>query len=307
MIRKMKRSTFVIYTAICLSFLVLSATLKISSTNGADEQGAKYAKPKDEPAAEKEKPRTKKRAEGGRPRYEKQRSEEGRFQEIGGGVEPAPGEGAGSKYAGEDKSLLPGVASVSEDAEKFKKEEPADVRAERPPTTDERQVPVREDRPTWDVQPPYIREDRPVNVEALANVRAERPSIYGNPPFAAPYSPPVAGGSEETEAVMPLPKPERRMKPKPLRGKEIAKPARSRSGTQAEPPQEAKPDKEEKQAKSSEEAGPERREEAVRGEPRDTASEKMPHKPSEALHTSPGEEEGSEAEPVEAEDTGARI
>ncbi len=284
MIRKMKRSTFVIYTAICLSFLVLSATLKISSTNGA-----KYAKPKDEPAAEKEEPRAKKRAEGSRPRYEKQRSEEERFQEIGGGVEPAPGEGAGSKYAGEDKSLLPGVASVSEDAEKFKKEEPADVRAERPPTTDERQVPVREDRPTWDVQPPYIREERPVNVEALANVRAERPSIYGNPPFAAPYSPPVAGGSEETEAVMPLPKPERRTKPKPLRRKEVAKPARSRSSTRTEPPREAKSVKEEKQAKSSEGARAERREEGARGEPQDTASEEMPHKPSETPHTSPGE------------------
>ncbi|MEE9514706.1 MAG: hypothetical protein V3V54_01625, partial [Candidatus Brocadiales bacterium] len=149
--------------------------------------------------------------------------------------------------------------------------------------------------------------ERPVSVEELANVRAERPSIYGNPPFAAPYSPPVAEGSEEAEAVMPLPKPERRTKPKPLRGKEVAKPARSRSSTQTEPPQEAKPVKENKQAKSSEEAGVERREEGAWGEPWDTASEKMPRKPSETLHTSPGEEEGSEAAPVEAEDTGARI
>ena len=307
MIRKMKRSTFVISTAICLSFLVLSATLKISSINGADEYGAKYAKKKTEPATEKEEPRTKKRTEGSKPRYEKQRLEGEKSQEIGGGVEPAPGKGAESKYAEEGKSLLPGVASVSEDAEKFKKEEPADVRAERPPTTDERQVPVREDRPTWDVQPPYIREERPVSTEELANVRAERPSIYGNPPFAAPYSPPVAGGSEETEAVMPLPKPERRTKPKPLRRKEVAKPARSRSSTRTEPPREAKSVKEEKQAKSSEEDRAERREKGARGEPQETASEKMPHKPSETPHTSPGEEEGSEAAPVEAEDTGARI
>ncbi len=172
----------VIYIALSLSTATAAAVLKPPPAFGATEQGTKQPEPKAEPAAEKE-------PSGTTPQDREAVSAE----------DPEPE----ASEAREDVSLLPGIASGPEDkdtdTEDRKRVEPAAVRLQRPSDIDDRQKPVRENRPAWDNVPAYIRSARPSSDETLPNVRAERPSIYGNPPFAEPYTPPVAELSPETE------------------------------------------------------------------------------------------------------------
>lgn len=303
----------VIYTALSLS-AATAAVLKPSPAFGATEQRTKQPEPKAEPAAKKEPSRTTPQDQ-----------------------EAVSAEDTKASEAREDVSLPPGIASGPEDKDTKdrKRVEPTAVRLQRPSDIDDRQKFVRENRPAWDNVPAYIRSARPERAETLPNVRAERPSIYGNPPFAEPYTPPVTELSPETEPSAPA-KPGKIKRPQRPRKTTAAKstpatsgaqkkarqrPETEETGIQQASPRERLGSKERKKAMSTETtpgevgkpskpepAKPNKETETV--EPAPAVPGKVPHKASKTPHTSPGERAGpegnQEAEPGMTSDSGIR-